>query len=50
MCYILKSMHTTSNVISYWFAELQGQNVIPSILMIHVQKREYWLEIEMYAL
>ena len=30
--------------------ELQGQNVIPSILMIHVQKKDYWVEIEMYVL
>ena len=32
------------------FCELQGQNVIPSILMIHVQKKDYWLEIEMCVL
>jgi hypothetical protein len=43
-------MHTTTVVISHRFAELTGQNVIPSILMIRVQKREYWLEIEMYVL
>ena len=30
--------------------ELQGRNVIPNILMIHVQKKDYWLEIEMYIL
>ena len=29
--------------------ELQGENVIPNILMIHVQKNYYWLEIEMYV-
>jgi len=43
-------MHTTSVVILYRFVELKGQNVIPSILMICVQQREYWLEIEMYVL
>ena len=47
---ILKSMHTTSVVISNKFAELRGQNIIPSIVTIHVQEREYWLEIEMYVL
>ena len=30
--------------------ELQGLNVILNILMIHVQKKDYWLEIEMYVL
>ena len=30
--------------------ELQGQNVIPNILMIHEQKKDYWLQIEMYVL
>ena len=30
--------------------ELQGQNIIPNILMIHVQKKHYWLEIEIYVL
>jgi len=34
-------MHTTSVVISHRFAELKGQNVVPSILMIRVQKSEY---------
>ena len=28
--------------------ELQGLNVILNILMIHVQKKDYWLEIEKY--
>jgi hypothetical protein len=27
-----------------------SENVIPSVLMVHVLKREYWLEIEMYVL
>jgi len=43
-------MHTTSVVILYGFAELKGQNVIPSILMIRVKERVYWLEIEMCVL
>ena len=43
-------MHTTSVVISRRFAEFNGLNVIPSILRIHVQKKEYWLEIKMYVL
>jgi hypothetical protein len=44
-------MHTTGVVISHrFFAELKGQNVIPSILRTHVQKRDYWLEFKMYVL
>jgi len=40
-------MHTTSIVISNRFAELKGQNIIPSIQTIRVLKSEYWLEIVM---
>jgi hypothetical protein len=43
-------VHSTSVVISHRYAELKGQNVIPSILTICVQKGEYWLEIKMYVL
>jgi hypothetical protein len=43
-------MHTTGAVISHRFSELKGQIVIPSILMIHVQKGEYWLDIEICVL
>jgi len=43
-------MHTTSGVILNRFAELKGQNVIPSILMIRVLKSEYWVEIDMFVL
>jgi hypothetical protein len=43
-------MHTTSVVISHRYPERKGQSVIPNILTIHGQKREYWLEIKMYVL
>jgi hypothetical protein len=43
-------MHTTGVVISLRFAELKGQNVIPSILTIRVLKGECWVEIETYVL
>jgi len=46
----LKSMHSTTSVISHWFVERKGSNIIHSILMIHVQKIDYWLEIEIYVL
>jgi hypothetical protein len=42
-------MLTTDVVISYRLAELKGQNVILSILRIHVQKRDYWLEIKIHT-
>ena len=46
----LNGMHTIIVVISHRFAEPQGQNVIPTILRIRVQKEKYWLGTKMCVL
>ena len=46
----LHGMHTTIVLISRRFAELQGQNVIPSVLRVHLQIKEYCLKTKMYVL